>query len=56
MRDEPAALTGEKEVVGCLLLPRSQGGRGRQMIKRVVDFDCAQVAGIEWEELVARHS
>jgi hypothetical protein len=30
--------------------------RGRQMIERVVDFDGAQVAGIEREKLLTSHS
>ena len=56
MRDEPAALAPEQKILGCLLLPFFQCVRGRQMIKRVIDFDRAQMAGIVGEELRTRHS
>jgi hypothetical protein len=56
VRDEPAAFASEQEVFGCFLFPLSQSVRGREMIKSVVDFDSAKVAGIVSEELFTRHS
>ena len=56
MCDELARLAGEQEVFGGLLLSLSQCVRGGKMLEGVVDFDRAQVASIEREELFAGHS
>jgi hypothetical protein len=51
-----AAFAGEQEISGCFLSPLCQHVRGRELIKGVVDFDRAQVAGIVREKLFPSHA